>query len=178
MLTQHEPRRALDTQLELNFLELPTLNDRQGLEKTNKPLYDWSVFFSDVNNGAAMQRISHPEAKEAFEILKSMSATAQERKEAERRIRYVREVNAIKDYHWDEGKQAGIEIGREEGWAEGKAEGKAEGMKSLLMRQLERKFGPLSPEHQATLDAASTEQLEKYSEALLTSSTIDAVFDY
>jgi hypothetical protein len=45
--------------------------------KTNKPLYDWSVFFSDVNNGAAMERISHPEAKEAFEILKSMSATAQ-----------------------------------------------------------------------------------------------------
>ena len=115
-----------------------------------------------------MERISHPQAKEAFEILKSVSATAQERLEAERRIRYVREVNAIKDYHWDEGKQAGIKIGREEG--------KAEGMKSLLMRQLERKFGPLSPEHEAMLDVASTEQLEKYSEALLTSSTIDAVF--
>jgi hypothetical protein len=47
---------------------------RPGLEKTNKPLYDWSVFFSDVNNGAAMERISHPEAKEAFEILKSLDA--------------------------------------------------------------------------------------------------------
>lgn|GEM_PF-1865976 len=168
MLTHHEPRRALDTQLELNFLELPKLKDRPGLEKTNKPLYDWSMFFSDVSNGAAMERISHPEAKEAFEILKSVSATAQERQEAERRIRYVREVNAIKDYHWDEGKQAGIKLGREEG--------KAEGMKSLLMRQLERKFGPLSPKHQATLDAATIEQLETYSEALLTSSTIDAVF--
>jgi predicted transposase/invertase (TIGR01784 family) len=184
MLTHHEPRRALDTQLELNFLELPKLKDRPGLEKTNKPLYDWSVFFSDVNNGAAMERISHPEAKEAFEILKSVSATAQERKEAERRIRYVREVNAIKDYHWDEGLAKGIElgtakgmeIGREEGKAEGKAEGLELGMKSLILRQLERKFGPLSPEHEAMLDAASTEQLEKYSEALLTSSTINAVF--
>jgi len=183
MLTHHEPRRALDTQLELNFLELPKLKDRPGLEKTNKPLYDWSVFFSDVNNGAAMERISHPEAKEAFEILKSVSATAQERQEAERRIRYVREVNAIKDYHWDEGLAKGIElgtakgmeIGRSEGKAEGKAEGLELGMKSLILRQLERKFGPLSPEHEAMLDAASTEQLEKYSEALLTSSTIDAV---
>jgi hypothetical protein len=46
------------------------------------------------------------------------------------------------------------------------------------MRQLERKFGSLSPEHQARLDAGSTEQLEKYSEALLTSSTIDAVFGF
>ena len=188
MLTHHEPRRALDTQLELNFLELPKLKDRPGLEKTNKPLYDWSVFFSDVNNGAAMERISHPEAKEAFEILKSVSATAQERKEAERRIRYVREVNAIKDYHWDEGRAQGraegielgtvkgMAIGREEGKAEGKAEGLELGMKSLILRQLERKFGPLSPEHEAMLDAASTEQLEKYSEALLTSSTINAVF--
>jgi predicted transposase/invertase (TIGR01784 family) len=176
MLTHHEPRRALDTQLELNFLELPKLKDRPGLEKTNKPLYDWSVFFSDVNNGAAMERISHPEAKEAFEILKSISATAQERKEAERRIRYVREVNAIKDYHWDEGLAKGVELGTAKGMEIGRSEGKAEGMKSLLMRQLERKFGPLSPEHQAILDAATIEQLETYSEALLTSSTIDAVF--
>ena len=30
--------------------------------------------------------------KEVFEILKSISATAQKRKEAKRRIRYVREV--------------------------------------------------------------------------------------
>jgi flagellar biosynthesis/type III secretory pathway protein FliH len=170
--------------LELIFLELPKLKDREGLEKINKPLYDWSLFLSDVNNGVAMQRISHPQAKEAFEILKSMSATAQERKDAERRIAYVRQANAIADYHWDEGKQAGIKIGREEGWAEGKVEGKAEGkaeglelgMKSLLLRQLERKFGPLSAEHHAKLDAATTEQLERYSEALLVAPSMESVF--
>jgi hypothetical protein len=134
------------------------------LEKTNKPLYDWSVFFSDVNNGAAMQRVSHPEAKEAFEILKSVSATAQERLEAERRIRYVREVNAIKDYHWDEGKQAGIKIGREEG--------RAEGMKMLVKHLLERKFGPLSVAQQAKLDAATLEQLEHYAEAFMTAPSL------
>jgi predicted transposase/invertase (TIGR01784 family) len=172
MLTHHEPRRALDTQLELNFLELPKFKDRLGLEKTNKPLYDWSVFFSDVNNGAAMERISHPEAKEAFEILKSMSATAQERKDAERRIRYVREVNAIKDYHWDEGLAKGMEIGREEG----KAEGKAETTKDLLVRMLERKFGPLSPENQAQLNSASPVQLEAYFDAALTAPSIKEVF--
>ena len=91
-----------------------------------KPLCDWSVFFSDVNNGAAMERISHPQAKEAFEILKSLSATAQERKDAERRIAYVRQANAIADYHWDEGL----------------AQGRAEATKDLLVRLLERKFGP------------------------------------
>ncbi|MFM1826948.1 MAG: hypothetical protein RLY67_329, partial [Pseudomonadota bacterium] len=57
-----------------------------------------------------------------------------------------------------------------------KAEGKAEGTRAIVGRLLECKFGPLSPTHQATLDVATIEQLEKYSEALLTSSTIDAVF--
>ncbi len=160
MASCHQPQKLLDTQLELNFLELTKLKDRLGLEKTDKPLYDWSVFFSDVNNGAAMERISHPQAKEAFEILKSMSATAQERLEAERRIKYVREVNAIKDYHWDEGR----------------AQGKAEATKDLLVRMLERKFGPLSPENQAQLNSASPVELEAYFDAALTASTAREVF--
>jgi hypothetical protein len=59
-LTHHDPRRALDTQLELelDFMEVPKLANDRGLEKTNKPLYDWSVFFSDLNNGAAMEQVS------------------------------------------------------------------------------------------------------------------------
>jgi len=67
---RHYPARVL-------YYAARAFVDLKGPVKTNKPLYDWSVFFSDANNGAAMQRTSHPEAKEAFEILKSMSATAQ-----------------------------------------------------------------------------------------------------
>jgi hypothetical protein len=123
-----------------------------------------------------MERISHPQAKEAFEILKSVSATAQERKEAERRIRYVREVNAIKDYHWDEGLAKGIELGTAKGMEigreEGKAEGKAEATRALVGRLLERKFGPLSVAQQAKLDAATLEQLEHYAEALMTAPSL------
>lgn len=79
-------------QLELNFLELPKLA-RLGLEKTNKPLYDWCLFFSNPN-GVAMEQITHPSVKEAFAVLKSVSATAQERADAEKRIKYVRDLNA------------------------------------------------------------------------------------
>ena len=170
MVTHHQPQRALDVQLELNVLELPKLK-RLGLEKTNKPLYDWSVFFSDVNNGEAMEQITHPDVKEAFEILKSVSATAQERLEAERRITYVRELNAIAGYQWDEGMAQGIAIGE----ARGEARGKAEATRALVARQLERKFGPLNPEHQALLASAKIEQLEKYSDALLLASSLDEV---
>jgi len=158
LVTYHQPQRALDVQLGLNFLELPKLK-RLGLEKINKPLFDWSVFFSDVNNGEAMEQITHPDVKEAFEILKSVSATAQERLEAERRITYVRELNAIAGYQWDEGR----------------AQGKAEATRALVTRQLERKFGPLSSQHQAQLDSATLEQLEHYSDALLLASSLDEV---
>jgi flagellar biosynthesis/type III secretory pathway protein FliH len=175
MVTYHQPQRALDIQLELNFLELPKLK-RLGLEKTNKPLYDWSVFFSDVNNGEAMEQITHPDVKEAFEILKSVSATAQERLEAERRITYVRELNAIAGYQWDEGMAQGIAIGEAKGRAEGKAEGKAEATRALVARLLERKFGPLDAVHHALLASATLEQLEKFSESLLSAPSLDAVF--
>ena len=45
-----------------------------------------------------------------------------------------------------------------------------------MARQLERKFGPLTPEHQALLDSATLEQLEQYADALLTASFLDEVF--
>jgi flagellar biosynthesis/type III secretory pathway protein FliH len=105
-----------------------------------------------------------------------MSATAQERQEAERRIRYVREVNAIKDYHWDEGRAQGKAEGKAEGIELGTAKGRAEATKDLLIRMLERKFGPLCPEHQTQLNSASPVQLEAYFDAALTASTAKEVF--
>jgi flagellar biosynthesis/type III secretory pathway protein FliH len=127
-----------------------------------------------------MEQITHPDVKEAFEILKSVSATAQERLEAERRITYVRELNAIAGYQWDEGMAQGIAIGEAKGIAigeaRGEAKGKAEATRALVARLLERKFGPLSPEHQTLLASATIEQLEQYSDALLSASNLGEVF--
>ena len=168
----------LEVQLELNFLELPKLA-RLGLEKTNKPLYDWCLFFSNPN-GAAMEQITHPSVKEAFAVLKSMSATAQERADAEKRIKYVRDLNAMIGAGWDEGKAAGkaegIEIGRSEGIAVGKAVGKAEGKAELLERLLMKKFGALSEPSRSRLLSATDDELNDWSEALLVAATLEEVF--
>ena len=63
------------------------------------------------------------------------------------------------------------EIGREEGLAEGREEGQAkgrtEGQRTLVLRQLTRKVGPLAPELQARVAALDTEALLTLSEALL-----------
>jgi len=42
--------------------------DPADLEKSNKALYDWGVFFSNVN-GAAMHQVTRAEVKEAFKVL-------------------------------------------------------------------------------------------------------------
>ena len=115
-----------------------------------------------------MEQITHPNVQEAFAVLKSVSATAEERADAERRIKYVRDLNAMIDAGWDEGRAEGIAVGR----AEGKAEGKAE----LLERQLIKKFGPLSEPARTRLFAASDEQLNLWAEELLLAKTIEDVF--
>ena len=115
-----------------------------------------------------MEQITHPSVKEAFAVLKSVSATAQERADAEKRIKYVRDLNAMIGAGWDEGKAAGIEIGRSEGIAVGKAE--------LLERQLTRKFGALSEASRSRLLSATDNELNDWSEALLVAATLEQVF--
>ena len=168
------PPRELEVQLELNFLELPKLA-RLGLEKTNKPLYDWCLFFSNPN-GVDMEQITHPSVKEAFAVLKSVSATAEERADAEKRIKYVRDLNAMIGAGWDEGRAAGIEIGRSEGIAVGIAVGKAEGKAELLERLLMKKFGALSEASRSRLLSATDDELNDWSEALLVAATLEEVF--
>ena len=50
-----------------------------------------------------------------------------------------------------------------------------EGEAALLIRLLERKFGPLAPEHRARIDAADAETLLVWGERILTAETIEAV---
>ena len=59
---------------------------------------------------------------------------------------------------------------------EGRAEGLHEGEARFLTRLLERRFGPLPDEFAARIGAASTLQLERWSEAALDAPTCEAVF--
>ena len=62
-----------------------------------------------------------------------------------------RDLNAMIDAGWDEGRAEGIAVGKVEGIALGRAEGKAE----LLEPLLEKKFGLLSDSIRTRLFAAS-----------------------
>ncbi|WP_439637882.1 DUF4351 domain-containing protein, partial [Gloeomargarita lithophora] len=68
---------------------------------------------------------------------------------------------------YGEGKAEGKAEGKVEGKAEGKAEGQQQGEATLLLRQLSRKFGSLTPAQTQTIASLPTTQLESLGEALL-----------
>ena len=60
---------------------------------------------------------------------------------------------------------------------EGRREGRVEGERTVLERQLRRRFGALSPTIGARLGGASTADLEAWAENVLDAATLDEVFD-
>ena len=79
-----------------------------------------------------------------------------------------------------EGLQAGIELGLKQGREEGREEGHEEGWQggeaALLLRQLERRFGPLGESTRARVLAADPEQLLMWGERILSAETLADVF--
>ncbi|HVI02523.1 MAG TPA: hypothetical protein VM869_27640 [Enhygromyxa sp.] len=65
----------------------------------------------------------------------------------------------------------------QEGYREGREEGYREGALEFLTELLAMKFGKLPPACMARLQAASNEELFRYSERSLTADTLEAVFD-
>lgn len=63
------------------------------------------------------------------------------------------------------------------GIAKGRLEGRLEGESKLLKRLLERRFGVLPTWVSDKLDSATEQDLETWAEAVLTATTLDAVFD-
>ena len=73
----------------------------------------------------------------------------------------------------DEGMRQGMRAGRDEGLRQGRVEGE----RTVLERQLRRRFGPLSPAVSDRLHKASAADLEAWAENLLEARALDNVFD-
>lgn len=72
----------------------------------------------------------------------------------------------------DEARQEGME----RGVRQGRSEGRVEGERTLLERQLRRRFGRLSPEDTEKLRRASADDLETWADNVLDADTLDEVF--
>lgn len=75
-----------------------------------------------------------------------------------------------------EGKQEGLQEGRQEGRQEGWQEGQLQADRSRLRFLLHKRFGQLPPAVAAAIDAATTDQLERWFEHLLDATSLDQLF--
>ncbi len=66
-----------------------------------------------------------------------------------------------------EGERHGEQRGRQQGLKEGELQGKQQEAQSLVLRQLPRRCGQLSPQQELAVRALALEQLESLAEALL-----------
>ena len=80
----------------------------------------------------------------------------------------------------EEGRLLGLKEGRKEGIKEGQQrgvqKGRQEGEASLLLRQLERKFGRLDPQTRKRVRSADAERLLDWGERVLTAERLEDVF--
>jgi hypothetical protein len=60
---------------------------------------------------------------------------------------------------------------------EGEAKGRQEGQRGIVLKQLRIRFGEVPDRVVARLDAATSEQLDRWAERILTAKTIDDVLD-
>ena len=66
--------------------------------------------------------------------------------------------------------------GKAEGLAEGEAKGKSRGQIDILIRMLDRRFGPLPPEAVGRVRAGSPEEIVNWADAVLDAPNLEAVF--
>ena len=109
-------------ELQLHIIELPKA-DRLGL--TSGHLAAWVALFEHWNEESIMQTIHYPPVQQALSRLKTLSADAEIRQQAEVRARAIfEEAMAM---------------------SSAKAEGKAEGQVELLTSLFNQRFGLLPP---------------------------------
>lgn len=76
-----------------------------------------------------------------------------------------------------EWKEQGLEQGRQQGMQEGIQQGMQQGEAAILKRLLTIRFGRLPQSTHDCLDQASIEELERWSEQLLSATNLDEVFN-
>lgn len=83
--------------------------------------------------------------------------------------------------HWTQewkhqGWLEGMQEGQLKGIQEGQQKGRQAGEAALLMRQLERRFGPLAPEAKSRITNADAETLLIWGDRVLTANTVEQIF--
>ena len=138
-------------EIELVFLELPKFN--QKLEQVENLLESWVYFLKNAPNLEEVPDIlaSFPEIRTAFSIANRSALSLKELEGLEKREMFFED-------------QRGAVI---KGINEGVIQGVIQGQQTLILRQIARRTGDISPESQARILQLSAEKLDDLGDILL-----------
>ena len=142
----------------------------------------------ELSPNLALLQLLATNREQSAEISKRLLQTAETEAEFERRLSLIETIlaNKFPDLTTEmimqllDLKQTDITQSRfyQEIKLEGRQEGRQEGEADLLIRQLKRRFGSLSPEQSDRLKALSVPQLEELAEALLDFTDLSDLLDW
>jgi predicted transposase/invertase (TIGR01784 family) len=150
-------------EIELVFLELPKFHKK--LEQVENLIQSWVYF---IKNAPDLEEIpdilaSVPEIRTAFNIANRSALSLKELEGLEKREMFFEDQRGAVIKGMQEGRQEGIQEGRQEG----RQEGLIQGQIALILRQIARRTGEISPETQTRIQQLSPAQLDDLGEVLL-----------
>ncbi len=164
-VTEVHDHAALEDGLELQMVELPKVPrtlDAVGWQ--DGQLARWGRFFATSEQSEREELgMSDPVLAKANETLERLSADpeaqrlAQEREEAF--LLYQFELNTA----------------RKEGEAKGRVEGRDQGQRAMVLRLVQHRFGGVPDDLRSRIEAASSEKLERWVDAIFEAESIDAL---
>ena len=128
---------VLTDRLELYIIELPkTVYDIS--KESNKKLMSWMKFLINPKSVEVVEMEENEELKKAWEVYEDINADEHERYLAELRIKYILDLEDIREKGLQEGYQQGIEEGREQGIHQGMEQGIEQGMEQGIEQGMQQ----------------------------------------
>lgn len=145
------------------FVELPKFNKK--LEDLQSLTDKWIYFLKEsfTLNDVPDQMKGVPEIQQAFSIANKANLTRQELEDLERREIFIQD------------RRGAISLATQIGIEQGMREGIKSGQAGLILSQLERRFGEISPDIATRIQRLSVEQLETLGIAVLGFNRIEEV---
>ncbi|HEY9613448.1 Rpn family recombination-promoting nuclease/putative transposase [Allocoleopsis sp.] len=152
-----------DHPLDLVFVELP--NFQKELAELETITDKWIYFLKQTNTLETIPETMGevPEIQKALRIANVANLSLQELEDLEKQQMFLEDQRGAILKGIEEGLQQGIEQGLQQGIEQGLQQGQV----GLILRQLERRLGTISPDIQSRIRQLSLEQLENLGEAVL-----------
>lgn len=155
MRDESQPEVTLGNILQMNLIELGKA-DRLNLAPG--PLAAWVTFFEHWQEELTMANVAHEPVKQAMSRIRELSADEEAQRLAFVRERALRdEVSLLND---------------------AKREGEMTGERRVLQRLLSKRFGELPDWVGEKLEMADTEQLEAWTDDILTANSLEELFKH